>query len=373
MIFQTSLRRELGRNFAATLVVLTTIVLTMMLIRVLGLAARGSVNPTDVLLVLAYFMLGHLSTIMALCLFISIVHTMARTANDHELVIWHASGKGLSSFLSPVLRFSWPIVAGIFMLTLFVWPWSNAQTQKLRDQYEQRGDLERVSPGQFQESADGTRVFYIDKESEKATQRNNIFVYESRGNRESILTAKSGQLEVINGRQYLILNAGQRVVISDEGKNVEVSEFSRFGNLVKASTVSGIGEIPPKVKSSATLMVAGDAPSMGELCWRLSLGLAAMNFTLLGLALSASANPRQGRSQHYLMAIFVFVTYYNLINVGQGWVGAERMSAWMWMLLLHGSFFLAGAVLVAAKHNGWSWQALRARHSQSITPPSISQ
>lgn len=366
MIFQTSLRRELGRNFAATFVVLTTIVLTMMLIRVLGLAARGSVNPTDVFLVLAYFMLGHLSTIMTLCLFISIVHTLSRIAGDHELVIWHASGKGLSSLLGPIVRFSWPIFLGVFALALFVWPWSNNQTQKLRDQYEQRGDLERVSPGQFQESADGTRVFYIDKEPEKATQRSNIFIYESRGNRESILTAKSGHIETINERQFLILNAGQRVVISDEGRGVEVSEFSRFGSLIRQSAFAGLGENLPKAKSSASLLQAGDAISMSELTWRLSLGFAAINFTLLGLALSASANPRQGRSQNYLMAIFVFVMYYNLINVGQGWVAAERLSFWVWMALLHGSFFLAGVAVVAAKHNNWSWRSIRARHAHRL-------
>lgn len=367
MIFQTSLRRELGRNFAATLVVLTTIVLTMMLIRVLGLAARGSVNPTDVFLVLAYFMLGHLSTIMTLCLFISIVHTLSRVAGDHELVIWHASGKGLSSFLGPILRFSWPIFLAVFALALFVWPWTNSQTQKLRDQYEQRGDLERVSPGQFQESADGTRVFYIDKEPEKATQRSNIFIYEARGNRESILTAKSGQLETINQRQYLILNSGQRVVISDEGRSVEVSEFNRFGSLIKQSAIASLGNNVPKSRTSAALLVAGDAVSLSELTWRLGLGLAAMNFTLLGLALCASANPRQGRSMNYLMAIFVFVIYYNLINVGQGWIAAERMSSLTWMLILHGSFFLAGVIVVAAKHNGWSWRSFLARHVQRLT------
>jgi lipopolysaccharide export system permease protein len=250
---------------------------------------------------------------------------------------------------------------------LFVWPWTNSQTQKLRDQYEQRGDLERVSPGQFQESADGTRVFYIDKEPEQATQRSNIFIYEARGNRESILTAKSGQIETINQRQYLILNSGQRVVISDEGRNVEVSEFNRFGSLVKTSAVAGLSNDAPKSRTSAALLLAGDANSLAELTWRLGLGLAAFNFTLLGLALSAGANPRLGKSQNYLMAIFVFVTYYNLINVGQGWIAAGRISAVNWMILLHGSFLLVGAAFVAAKHNGWSWRSFLARHAQRRT------
>ena len=50
-------------------------------------------------------------------------------------------------------------------LALVVWPWANQQTQELKDRYGKRGDLERVAPGQFQESASGTRVFFLDKDT----------------------------------------------------------------------------------------------------------------------------------------------------------------------------------------------------------------
>ena len=48
MLFHSSIRTELARSFGATLVVLFTIVLTVLLIRTLGLASRGSVNPEEV-------------------------------------------------------------------------------------------------------------------------------------------------------------------------------------------------------------------------------------------------------------------------------------------------------------------------------------
>ena len=50
MLFDSSLRTELARGFGATLVVLVTIVMTILLIRTLGQAARGSFNPSDVLM-----------------------------------------------------------------------------------------------------------------------------------------------------------------------------------------------------------------------------------------------------------------------------------------------------------------------------------
>ena len=45
MLFDSTVRKELARSFGATLVVILTIVLTMMLIRTLGLAANGAVAP----------------------------------------------------------------------------------------------------------------------------------------------------------------------------------------------------------------------------------------------------------------------------------------------------------------------------------------
>ena len=47
MLVDAALRRELGRSFAATLVVVLTVVLTMMLIRTLGQAAKGQAEQAE--------------------------------------------------------------------------------------------------------------------------------------------------------------------------------------------------------------------------------------------------------------------------------------------------------------------------------------
>lgn len=88
MLFHSSIRKELARSFGATLVVLATIVMTIMLIRTLGQASRGSVNPSDIMLVMGFTVLGHLPTLLTLSLFISIVATLSRMYTDSEMVIW---------------------------------------------------------------------------------------------------------------------------------------------------------------------------------------------------------------------------------------------------------------------------------------------
>jgi len=118
MLFDSSLRRDLSRTFGATLVVILTIVLTMMLIRTLGQAALGRISPQDVVLLLGFYALGHLPTMLSLSLFISVVATLSRMYRDSEMVIWFASGRGLSAFLGPLFRFAWPILLVVAALAL---------------------------------------------------------------------------------------------------------------------------------------------------------------------------------------------------------------------------------------------------------------
>jgi lipopolysaccharide export system permease protein len=78
---------------------------------------------------------------------------------------------------------------------------------------------------------------------------------------------------------------------------------------------------------------------------------------LLALALSA-VNPRVGRSYHLGLALFVFVAYYNLLTVGQNWIGSGRIGALPYMLLLHGGVLILALVWLGLRHMNWSWRHL---------------
>src|SRR2546427_1116858 len=83
MLFDSSIRKELARSFGATVVVLITVVMTMMLIRTLGQAYKGNVSPSDVLLVMGYTVLGQLPTILGLGLFVAVVGSLSRRSEEH--------------------------------------------------------------------------------------------------------------------------------------------------------------------------------------------------------------------------------------------------------------------------------------------------
>ena len=78
MLFDSTLRKDLSRSFGGTLIVILTIVLTMMLIRTLGMAAGGKVSPQDVVLLLGYIALAQLPTMLSLSLFVAVVSVLTR-------------------------------------------------------------------------------------------------------------------------------------------------------------------------------------------------------------------------------------------------------------------------------------------------------
>lgn len=353
MLFHSSLRKELSRSFGATLVVLVTIVMTMMLIRTLGLASKGSVDPAEVFLVMTYTVLGYMPTVLSLSLFVAIVGTLSRMYTDSEMVIWFSSGRGLSDFVNPLFRFAWPILLLIAVLALVGWPWANSQTQGMREQYERRGDIDRVAPGEFQESSGRNRVFFIDKDTANGTVASNVFISSIERNRQIITSARSGKVESINDTRYLMLSNGQRLERPLDKTGLKISEFDTYGAKTGSDVPNSAANAPARARTTMALLANPTPIYRAELAWRVGMLFAAINFVLLALAVS-SVNPRVGRSGNLLFALFAFVVYYNLLNLGQGWVGSGRLGAGVFMLMLHGGVFVLAVLWLAKRHNNWN-------------------
>ncbi|MDP9901816.1 LPS export ABC transporter permease LptF [Variovorax ginsengisoli] len=367
MLFHSSLRKELSRSFGATLVVLVTIVMTMMLIRTLGLASKGSVNPSDVMLVMGYTVLGYMPTILSLSLFVSIVGTLSRMYRDSEMVIWFSSGRGLVDFVRPLFGFAWPVLVLIAALSLFGWPWSNSQTQGMRDQYERRSDLERIAPGEFRESSAHNRVFFIDKDAPDAATATNVFISSVERGLQIVTSARSGRVESIGEARYLMLSNGQRIERPvDPAAGIKISEFQTYGARIGSSVPTSLDDAPLRARTTMRLLAERNAPNMGEFGWRIGMLFAGINFVLLALTLS-SVNPRVGRSGNLLFALFAFLVYYNLLNIGQSWVGSGRFGLAGFLIGLHGGVFLIAVAWLAKRNNNW---ARRSRRAAPSTPSS---
>jgi lipopolysaccharide export system permease protein len=365
MLFQSSIRKELARSFGATLVVLITIVMTIVLIRTLGQASRGSIDPQDVMLFMAYSAMGRLPTILSLSLFIAMVSTLSRMYRDSEMVVWFTSGQGLWGFLRPLYRFAWPVLLIITLMSMFVWPWANQQTQDMRVRYESRSDLDRIAPGQFQESSNGSRVFFIDagNASEKKAS-NNVFISANSNGKNTIITANSGRIEMRGKDQLLLLENGQRVERVEANNSLKISEFQEYGTKTGSSNTTAADLSEAKLLSTRDLLKAPTPINRSELAWRLGLLLSAINLVVLAVAL-ASVNPRGGRSGNMIFVLLTFIVYNNLLNLGQNWIYSGMVSFGVFLITLHGGVLLLGLGWLAKRHSNWTLRSMFRTTSQS--------
>ncbi len=358
MLFQSSIRRELARSFGATLVVLITIVLTIVLIRTLGQASRGVINPQDVMLFMAYSTLGRLPTILTLSLFIAMVSTLTRMYRDSEMVVWFTSGQGLGRFLKPLFRFAWPVLLIIALMALFVWPWTNQQTKDMQERYGSRGDLDRVAPGQFQESSSGKRVFFIDRNaSVDQKSSNSVFIAANEKGKSSVTTARSGRVDSSGDKQVLLLQNGQRMEHEIGKSALKISDFEEYGSNMGDTVSLSVDASESKLLSIPALIKSPTRANLSELAWRLGLVLAAINFVVLAVAL-ANANPRGGRSGNMVFVVLTFLVYNNLINLGQSWIFGGLIRFEYLLLLLHGGVLLLALAWLTKRNANWTLRSV---------------
>lgn len=355
MLFHSSIRKELARSFGATLIVLATVVMTMTLIRTLGQASRGSFNPSDVMLVMGYTVLAYMPTILTMSLFISIIATLSRMYRDSEMVIWFTSGRGLSALLGPLFRFAWPVLLVVLALALLVLPWSNQRIENMKDQYEKRGDIERIEPGQFQESAGGKRVFFVEKDAAGKQSGSNVFIATTEHGKETITSARSGRIQSLGQDRFLMLSNGQRLESVIGKPDLKISEFEEYGTKVGVDVLGGNDYVPVNTRPTLELLKNLTLPNLAELSWRIGLILAAINFVIIGVAVS-SVNPRVGRSANLVFSLFAFVMYYNMLNLGQSWIASGRFTFSGFLLALHGGAMVLGIFWLAKGHNNWHWR-----------------
>jgi len=333
MIFERSLQRELTYTATAVFAVLLSIMLTTMMIRIVGFAATGEVDPRDVLVLIALQVIGYLAVILIVTLFVSILFVLTRWYRDSEMVVWLASGLSLTRFIRPIAVFSGPIVLMIALCAFIAWPWSNQQSKFLRERFQQRDDVSLLAPGQFRESALNHRVFFVEKMSPNQKHVENVFVTSTENDKVSVTVSSQGHVEIEpNGDRFIVLENGRRYEGTPGALDYHVMEFLRYGVKLESQQLISI----PTASTMSTLALIRQPTSLnlGELAWRAGLPLIAINLFLLAIPLSYQ-NPRRSRAINLVFAVLIYLTYSTLLNVAQAWIVQKRISFPVGLSFLH--------------------------------------
>lgn len=342
MIFQRALRRELLATAGATFTVLFSILVSWTLMKILGEAAGGKVAPNDVVALIAFAALNYLPTVIILTSFISVLAVITRIYRDSEMVVWFASGQSLTGFIRPVLQFGLPLVVLTAVLSLVVQPWAKQKNDEYIERFEKREDLQKVSPGQFRESAGANRIFFVEGVTGDSTIVQNVFVNTAEANGTTVVVAKEGVIEEgANGMRYLVLKNGRRYQGMPGQADFQSMEFERYSMRVASKApVTGVEHTAEALPTPA-LLAERNRYNDAELLWRVALPITCLLLVMLAIPLGF-VNPRAGSSANLVIALLIFFSYNNLNKMMESSVRQEKLSLVMAWWPMH----LAAALLV---------------------------
>ena len=324
MIFKRALRRELVSIAGAVFMTLFTITLTVMLIRILGQAAKGKVASADVVALIGFTALNYLPIILILTGFISVLLVVTRSYQDSEMVVWFASGLSLSDWLRPVLGFAIPIVILTGLLSFLATPWAYRQSAEYRERFQKREYLAKVAPGRFQESSSANRVFFVEGAADGAGKVKNVFINTIRNGQSSVVVSKEGSMEMdAKGDRYLILEKGQRYDGAPSQADFRIMEFEKYTVFVASKTNILLGDPSSRALPTSVLLKDRSRLNMGELLWRMSTPFMCLLLMLLAIPLGF-VNPRAGRSINLIIALLLYVTYSNMVSFFQAAVARGK-------------------------------------------------
>lgn len=351
MIFARSLQRELAYTAGAIFTVLLTLVLVSMVIRIVGLAATGDIDPRDVFVVIGLMTIGYLPVMLVVTLFVSILFVLTRWYRDSEMVMWFSAGVSLTQFIKPVAIFAAPIIALITFSAFFSWPWSHQKSKQIFESFAQRDQISMLTSGQFRESANNHQVFFVESLLPKTMEVRNVFVANTENGKVSVVVSSRGHLKTdAEGSRFVILENGRRYDGLPGQLDYRIMEFERYGVRIESRQLA---KTPTTTGTSTLDLIRNPNPiNLGELAWRIGLPLVALNLMLLAIPL-AYQNPRRSRAVNLVMAVLIYFTYSNLLNLMQAWIEQKKLSFSVGVWLLH--------LLVSAGVGLFFWQRCRNR------------
>jgi lipopolysaccharide export system permease protein len=334
MIFQRAIRREFTQSAAGVFIALFAILLTTQLIRLLGDAAEGAIAPEAVAALLGFAALNYISTLLSLSAFIAILLALSRSYRDSEMVVWFSCGMPLTAWVRPVLVFVMPLVLAITALSFFVSPWALSKSAEYRGNLETRRDTGQVMPGAFQESSSGERVIFVEDVSEDERYIKNVFVSTLHNQQLGVTMATTGYQEFAeNGDRFIVLENGRRYEMQPGSAEFRIMEYARYAVRIETKEARGIEKTP---RNTPMLELIGNDSNRyrAELLWRISLPVSAIILAVLAIPLSF-VNPRAGRSANFLLALFVYLVYNNMMTIGQAWIASGRISFLAGLIGIH--------------------------------------
>ncbi|MRH77807.1 LPS export ABC transporter permease LptF [Spiribacter sp. C176] len=327
------LLREVMLAWAAVTIVLVVVLLTNRLVQFMADAARGDIPPDVIFLMLGLKAAANLSVVLPGSFFLGVVLALGRLYRDSEMSAM--AGCGVSPFhvYRGIFALAIPLAIAVGALSLSVGPAAERQSDVVRANAQQEARFLGVQAGQFTRLGSDATVYVA--AVDEGGGMDAIFAERKTPDGREILVANGGRrvIDGLGSGEFLVVKEGFRYRgVPGEGA-WEIMRYAEHGvRISEPSPVQpGIGRdaVPLQL-----LLLDRSLVHNAELQWRLSLPFMIVVLALTALPL-AKTDPRSGRYGRVVVAVILFMIYFNLLYAAQDWMIAGATPAWLGLYWVH--------------------------------------
>lgn len=346
MIIDRYLIKEVLTTLIGVAIVLLMIAVSGQLASLFAKVVEGILTVDTVLTMLWYKVIVTLAFILPLSLYLGILLAFSRLYKDSEMVVLVACGMGKFRVLRSVLGLAIFVAIVQASISLVIAPWIEVRTQQIYAEVESESDVKGIIPGRFKELQDGVGVIYVQEANEDKTKISNIFVQQREENALSIISSESGRqyTDKETGDRFIVLNNGSRFESQANEKNYSIIKFEEHGIRIKERDASAI-HYKHKSTPSLVLYHSNKPGDQAELQSRISSAILCIVLALLAVPLSKTS-PRQGRYSKLAIALLLYITYTNLLNVARAWLTKGDIPPLVGLWWVHGIMLSIGLFML---------------------------
>ncbi len=328
--------QELGVPFSLSLAVLTFVLLTREILRLVELLINKGVGllpllKTFLLLLPSFFVL----TLPMACLIASI-SAFSRLSSDRELTALQATGVSLRRLFRPVLFFAVAVFAVTLLLAQYAQPWSGPSVKKSALVMLRSEVSLTLDEGVFNTPAANV-VMYVGESAEPGSS-SGVFISDNRNKGEPrIIVAREWDLinDPVHNRIGMTLHDGTIHVNPKDPTQYQLIRFATYDFTVDLaeSLIPMTDERPSIFEIRYQLAKSqGQDPKYLKLLEEeykdLAFPFATLLFGFIGMPLGIVAK-RSGKAGGFALGILIILLFYVLNVIADFWVSSRVMAPFL--------------------------------------------
>lgn len=348
------LEREVIAALSGVLLVMLMVVFGGLLTDVLNKIARGRIPAQLLFSQIGLRIPDALTLLLPLASLLGVLLAYGRLYRDSEMSVLAAAGYGPLHTLRPLLRIGAVLVAMQLALAFFLAPSGRAIAHDMVVSMQRSVAVAGLTSGRFVELPGGAGVLYVSRVSADMREVEELMLVRERDGGRLVLTARSGTIGVnpITEDILLRLEAGERVDGRPGEPGYRRIRFETADIAIPKQPVDA-GDDPIQSRSTRELWQADDIESSAELTRRMAQPIVLAMLLLLAPIMAQGA-PRQPRYDKLVVAILLYVTYANLVELARVWAVTGTLPSWLGTWWVHALF--AVVVVIAWGHELLAWR-----------------